>query len=116
MKCQVTSDTTRKVMISREVKVPSYKEICGGEKIRVHLGYNNDKNILKVEDNKLLQDPPNREIMGWSSYLPQVWEVLSKFFSLYNIEPIWLNCGFSWGHYDEEKGAWTGCVGKVLSS
>ena len=42
MKCQVTSDTTRKVMISREVKVASYKEICGGEKIRVHLGYNND--------------------------------------------------------------------------
>ena len=41
MKCQVTSDTTRKVMISREVKVPSYKDICGGEKKKVNLGYNN---------------------------------------------------------------------------
>ena len=55
MKCQVTSNTTRKVMISREVKVPSYKEICGGEKIRVHLGYNNQLMIITVENNKLLQ-------------------------------------------------------------
>ena len=60
MKCQVTSDTTRKVMISREVKVPSYKEICGGEKIRVHIGYNNQKFSLKVKDNKIQQYPPKR--------------------------------------------------------
>ena len=58
MKCQVTSDTTRKVMISREVKVPSYKEICGGEKLRVHIGYNNDPGVMWVWDNKLLQYPP----------------------------------------------------------
>ena len=64
MKCQVTSDTTRKVMISREVKVPSYKEICGGEKIRVHLGYNNDEKYMEVKDNKLLQIPSNRELKG----------------------------------------------------
>ena len=28
MKCQITSDTIHKVMISRDVKVASYKEIC----------------------------------------------------------------------------------------
>ena len=54
MKCQVTSDTTRTMMISREVKVASYKEICGGEKIMVHLGYNNDEYFMKVENNELL--------------------------------------------------------------
>ena len=120
MKCQVTSDTTRKVMISREVKVPSYKEICGGEKIRVHLGYNNDIgynnpdfDILKVEDNKLLQYPSKRMYKGVESYISQNWEVLYKFFSLYNIEPIWFNCDYSWGWYDDELGAWTGCMGKV---
>ena len=113
MKCQVTSDTTRKVMISREVKVPSYKEICGGEKIRVYLGYNNDREILKVEDNKLLQDPPNREIKGVDNLISRNWEVFYNFFSVYNIEPIWLNCNYSWGWYDEEQGAWTGCMGKV---
>ena len=113
MKCQVTSETTRKVMISREVKVPSYKEICGGEKIRVHLGYNNDPGIMKVEDNKLLQVPSKRYLKGEQSVISPNWEVLYKFFSLYTIEPIWLNCNYSWGWYDEEKGAWTGCMGKV---
>ena len=113
MKCQVTSDTTRKVMISREVKVPSYKEICGGEKIRVHLGYNNDKRYMKVEENKLLQKPLERSLKGVSSEISRNWEVLNKFFSVYNIEPIWLNCNYSWGWYDEEQGAWTGCMGKV---
>ena len=114
MKCQVTSDTTRKVMISREVKVASYKEICGGEKVRVHFGYNNEQGIMEVEDNKLLQDPPKRSLKGDRSEISRDWEVLYIFFSAYNIEPIWLNCHYSWGWYDEEQGAWTGCMGKVL--
>ena len=112
MKCQVTSDTTRKVMISREVKVPSYKEICGGEKIRVHLGYNNHRSLMTVEDNKLLQNFP-RSLQGRLSLISREWEIFYKFFSLYNIEPIWLNCNMSWGWYDEEQGGWTGCMGKV---
>ena len=115
MKCQVGSDTTRKVMISKEVKVASYKETCGGEKIRVHLGYNNDPGIMEVEDNKLLQYPPKRIPKGvsWGSRISHSWEVLYKFFSSYNIEPNWQNCNFSWGWFDEEQGAWTGCMGKV---
>ena len=112
MKCQVTSDTTRKVMISKEVKVASYKEICGGEKVRVHLGYNDDF-TMQVEDNTLSQGS-ERQLKGESTEMSQVWEVFYKFFSHYNIEPIWLNCNFSWGWYDEEQGAWTGCMGKVL--
>ena len=112
MKCQVTSHTTRKVMISREVKVASYKEICGGEKTRVHLGYNADRNF-KVKDNKLLQDPPIRNLIGVNSEISRDWEVLGKFISLYNIEPIWLDCDYNWGWYDDEQGVWTGCMGKV---
>ena len=113
MKCQVTSATTRKVMISREVKVASYKEICGGEKVRVHLGYNNDPLIQIVENDQLLQIPFKRELYGEGSGLSRSWEVLGKFFSNHNIEPIWIDCGFNWGRYDKNKGAWTGCVGKV---
>ena len=114
MKCQVTSDTTRKVMISREVKVASYKEICGGEKIRVHLGYNNDPAFMEVQNNKILQVPPKRLPIGKSSIISRNWEVFDKFFSTYNIEPVWLDCNWSCGWYDEEQGAWTGCMGKVL--
>ena len=124
MKCQVTSDTTRKVMISREVKVPSYKEICGGEKIRVHLGYNNQQAMLVVENNKLLWGARRNGVSissnktrayskGDASFITENWEIFHKFFSVYNIEPIWLDCGYNWGRYDEEQGGWTGCMGKV---
>ena len=40
-------------------------------------------------------------------------EVLSKFFTIYNIEQNWLHCNYTYGHYDEDLGGWTGCVGKV---
>ena len=46
-------------MISREVEVASYKDVCGGEKRRVNLGYNNRKNLLKVENNVLSTDYPS---------------------------------------------------------
>ena len=79
MKCQVTSDTTRKVMISREVKVASYEGICGGEKIRVYLGYNNYKGEFEVENNKLLQNN-KRNYKGERSSISRNWEILNKFF------------------------------------
>ena len=111
MKCQVTSDTTRKVMISREVKVASYKETCGEEKIRVNIGYN--LSYLRVTDGKLVQYPAGR-IRSWiATQLVHNWEILFPFFSNYNIDPIWLHCFWTWGHYDWEKEGWTGCVGKV---
>ena len=109
MKCQVSSDTTREVMISKEVKVASYKEICGGEKIRVNIGYNNDPKLMVVKENKLLELPargPSRRLQSLED-----WEVHKKFFSTYNIEPFWFDCGWSWGKF--RNGAWTGCVGKV---
>ena len=111
MKCQVTSQTTRKVMISREVKVPRYEEICVGEKIRAHLVYNSYYKMI-VKNNKLLKTPP-RDPNGENRSISQFWEVLTKFFSLHNIEPIWHNCNLVFGHYDKEQGAWTGCMGKV---
>ena len=115
LKCQVTSDTTHKVMISREMKVASYKEICGEEKIKVYIGYNNQRNILKVEDNKIQKYPfgGKRAIKGTESRIIRDWDILGTFFSIHNIEPTWLNCHMSWGGYSKEKGAWTGCMGKV---
>ena len=82
MKCQVTSETTHKEMISKEVKVASYKEICGGEKRRVYFGYNN---MLEwtVEDNKLQQAPVHddgrstvgKRMKGESSIISREWEI-----------------------------------------
>ena len=99
-------------MISREVEVASYKDVCGGEKRKVNIGYYNHKDIIKVENNELQEYPKGlshkRHLS--SSY---IWEIFTKFFSIHNIEPNWLNCNFTWGWYDEDLGGWTGCMGKV---
>ena len=96
-------------MISREVEVASYKDVCGGEKRRVNLGYYNLRNFLKIEDNKLQEYPKSHEKFSSS----HIWEIFTKFFSIHNIEPNWLDCHYVAGHYDEDLGGWTGCMGKV---
>ena len=96
-------------MISREVEVARYKDVCGGEKKRVDFGYTNMRNFLKVEDNKLQEYPTFK----YDISILLVWEMFTKFFSIHNIEPNWLNCNSVAGHYDENLGGWTGCMGKV---
>ena len=115
MKCQVTSDTTHNVLISKEVSYKSYKEICSGEPKKVNLGFNNDRDILKVENKSIVHTHRNLKvgIHGLYTSMPYEWEILSKFFSMHNIEPNWLNCNYTWGWYDEDLGGWTGCMGKV---
>ena len=116
MKCQATSDTTHDVLIGKEVGYKSYKEICSGEKKKVNLGFNNYPGTLEVENNTLLPRPPryfSDYIHGRRSRMPHNWEVLSTFFSNYNIEPNWVDCKGTWGWYDEELGGFTGCIGKV---
>ena len=114
MKCQVTSKTTHDVLISKEVSYKSFKEICSGEPKKVNLGYNYDPGLLEVENNSLVQTRSFSEIVrGGHSYHITYGEVLSIFFSIHKIQPNWLNCGFSWGWYDENLGGWTGCMGKV---
>ena len=114
MKCEVASNTTHNALISKEISYRSYKEICSGEPKKVNLGYNNDWRILKVEDNTLIPYPEYGTYeYGEESAFTFDWEILSKFISIHNIEPNWLNCNYTWGWYDEDLGGWTGCMGKV---
>ena len=113
MKCEVTSNTTHEVLISKQIGYRSYKEICGGERKTITLGYNNWYGILKVENKTLLPYPKKSFIFGEEPSMSHPWEVLSKFFSLHNVKPNWLHCGQRWGWYDKNQGAWTGCMGKV---
>ena len=120
MKCQATSNTTHSVLISKEIGYKSYKEICSGETKKVNLGFWGNWEEMKVENNSLVtidktkQKEPNRYyIHGYVSNMALDGEVLSKFFSTHNIEQNWLHCNYTYGHYDEELGGWTGCVGKV---
>ena len=115
MKCVVTSRTTHNVLISKEISYKSFKEICIGEKKKVNLGHWGNWAGMKVENNSLVHIPRILEdyIYGKASNMPFDWEVLSKFFSIHNIEPNWLHCNWTFGYYDDELGGWTGCVGKV---
>ena len=114
MKCQVTSQT-HGVLISKDITYKSYKEICSGEKKKVNLGYWGDWGFFQVENNSLVHiaRPYKYNINNFGSNMPQDGEVLSKFISIQNIEPIWLHCNFNYGSYDEELGRWTGCMGQV---
>ena len=112
MKCQVTSNTTHDVLISREIIHKSYKEICSGKPKKVNLGFVNNERMI-VENSTLMEIPKQDFIFGKWSQMSLDWEVLSKFFSLQNIEPNWVDCEGNFGHYDEELGGWTGCIGKV---
>ena len=44
-----------------------------------------------------------------------VWEyeILESFFKNYDIVPVWKNCHFDFGTYNEDSNSWSGCVGKV---
>ena len=114
MRCQVTSKTTHEVLISKEISYKSYNEICIWEPKKVNLGFNT-KAYFQVKNNSLVHIPRSLDnsIHGKHSNIIFDWELLSKFFSIHNIEPNWLDCEDSFGHYDDELGGWTGCVGKV---
>ena len=111
--------TLHSVLISKELSYKSYKEICSGEKKKVNLGYWGNvkyyKETFKVENNSIVQIARTLidNIYGRYSVLSYDWELLSKFFSIHNIEQNWLHCNYSYGHYDEELGGWTGCIGQV---
>ena len=117
IKCHVTSRTTHDVLISKEVSWKSYKEICSGEKKKVNLAYyGNMDRTLVVQNNSLvvpLPRYPEDYIYGLWSQLSWDWEVLSKFFSIHNIQANWLDCHGTYGHFDKDQGGWTGCMGKV---
>ena len=115
MKCQATSNTTHSVLISKEISYKSFKEVCGMEKKKVNLGFNLISGAFEIANNSLVPIPKILEnfIYGKKTCMSHDWEILSRFFSIHNIEPNWLNCQYSWGSYSADLGGWTGCTGKV---
>ena len=117
MKCEATSNTIHDVLLSKEIPYKSFKEICSGELKKVNLGFWGDWKAsgggFKVENNLLVHIPVPVLVHGKYSAMALDWEILSKFFANYNIEPNWLDCNYVTGDYDEELGGWTGCIGQV---
>ena len=83
---------------------------------RVNIAYNNDPPYFAI-DNKtgeLVRYPIN-PISGVFSAIPYDWEILDSFFMNHAIVPIWIDCHFTWGWFDENSGTWTGALSKVKS-
>ena len=79
---------------------------------RVNIAYNNDPGFFEVhETGEMVQYPNNQGTLY--SYIPWDWEIIQTFFKNYDIIPVWINCNYTWGWYDEESRKWTGAVGKV---
>ena len=113
MKCHVTSDKNHDILISKIIISKSFKETCSGEKKSLKIGFIYYPGFFEVKNNTMLASPKQSFIFGKESYISHDWEVLSKFFSIHNIEPSWLDCQRVAGIYDQDLGGWTGCVGKV---
>ena len=58
MRCQVTSNKTHGILISKEISYKSFKEICSGEKKKVNLGYYGQDmgDQFKIQDNSIRLD------------------------------------------------------------
>ena len=83
----------------------------------VNIAYNNYLPYFTVdgETGEMVRFPVN-PVTGLYSFIPWDWEILETFFLNNDIVPVWINCHFTWGWYDEESGKWTGALGKVRSS
>ena len=114
MKCEVTSSTTHNVLISKEVRVKSYKEICSGEKKKVNLGHWGNWGGFIVKNNSIvhLPKPRGHYIHGSFSTMAYEWEIFSTFFSTHNIEQNWLFYNYTYG-FTLGNGSFSGCIGKV---
>ena len=82
---------------------------------RVNIAYNNCPRVFEVDDE-------TGEMVRWKmihgldtgkAYIPRDFEILGTFFHNHDIVPVWINCHYNWGRYDEESEKWTGAVGKV---
>ena len=79
---------------------------------RVNIAYNNDPGYFELDDEtKEMVKYPG--IDGLDGAISHDWQILDSFFNINHIVPLWTNCHYTWGWYDEEAGKWTGAVGKV---
>ena len=86
---------------------------------RVNIAYNNEPNAFEVHETGEMKKWPisdSVKYIGLYSYNSYDWEILETFFQNHGIVPVWINCHYTWGWYDEESGRWTGALGKVRRS
>ena len=111
----ITKDGTVRGNLKYKDYCPHTKEASEQQKHEITVAYNNEPGWFQVQDDTMKEYALRRALFESEQY-PYVsyeWEILRIFFDNYNIEPMWINCHYTWGWFDEETGKWTGGVGKV---
>ena len=90
-----------------------FDDVC--KEKHVFVAYNNELPTFGVSN--ITGEMMRRPVTPQVEYLPMAWEweVQEKFFEANNLKPIWLNCNFTWGWYDNVTESWTGATGMVAS-
>ena len=81
-----------------------YKDLCKEEYHHVTVAYNNEWDAFEI-------DKITNTMVEYDKLWPIIWgygkiswdyEILKSFFSKFNIKPIWENCNYTWGWFDDE--------------
>ena len=93
-----------------------YKDLCK-EEYEVRIAYNNEYTNFEIDNitNSMVEYPYWISMVEASDYgqLSHEFELLTSFFSKFNIKPTQINCNYTWGWFDNATGRWTGAVGQV---
>ena len=113
----MTKDGTEARNLKFQAVCHVVKEAAEPKKQEVRVAYNNEHPNFHV----LSETNTMKEFALWWTlyrakqhpFVSKDWEMLKIFFDNNNIEPIWINCNYTWGWFDEESDSWTGGVGQV---
>ena len=113
----MTQDGTEAKNLKYKDVCPVAKEAAAPKKHEVRVAYNNDQGEFHVyHDTNTMKEYGLWRTLYTAKQHPTTskpWEILKIFFDNNNIEPIWINCNYTWGWFDVETNSWTGGVGQV---
>ena len=128
LKCPGQNDEFHELIMTKdgsEARNLKYQDVCPvaikavePRKQEVRVAYNNDPGWFNVFSEANTMEEYSLLWTLYRSkqhpYVSKDWEMLKIFFDNNNIEPIWINCNFTWGWFDEESNSWTGGAGQVI--
>ena len=94
-----------------------YQDLCS-ERFAISVAYNDEPRMFEVENNSMVDlrekyGHTHGDLVGKYGYTAEDDEILSMFFLNNHIIINWIDCNYTYGWFDYEKGKWTGAVGKV---
>ena len=106
--CPGNSSHYQKLLLNKDGHVNrEIVEVCRDRFVRV--AFNQYPGVFEVnnETNTMIEYPVDGSGLSWH------WEILSSFFAINELTPIFNDCNFTWGWLDYDTGLWNGAVAMV---